>query len=88
MRGRVQGVGFRYATVAAAQRHGVTGFVRNLPDGSVQAEVEGAADDVEAMLAFLRAGPPAAAVVGVDVSEIPERGDTEFTEARTPPATR
>jgi len=74
--GRVQGVGFRWSTREAARRAGVGGVVRNLPDGTVEAEVEGAPDAVDAMLAFLREGPPAALVTGVDVEEVPTLGDT------------
>jgi acylphosphatase len=84
VRGRVQGVGFRYATVDAALRHGVTGFVRNLPDGTVEAQVEGSPGAVEAMLVFLRSGPPGAAVVGTDVTPLPVRGGSGFDAAPTP----
>lgn len=82
VRGRVQGVGFRDFTVAAARRLGVTGLVRNLPDGTVEAEVEGAEEAVEAMLAQLRQGPPAARVTGVDVHPTAPRGDEAFRVAR------
>ncbi|GAB6937661.1 acylphosphatase [Isoptericola variabilis] len=76
--GRVQGVGFRWSTREAARRAGVGGVVRNLPDGTVEAEVEGTPDAVDAMLAFLREGPPAALVTGVDVEEVPPVGETAF----------
>jgi len=76
--GRVQGVGFRWATRQAAARAGVVGHVRNLPDGTVEAEVEGAPDDVAAMLDFLRAGPTAALVTALDVEDVPPRGDDAF----------
>ena len=49
--GRVQGVGFRYTTVTLARRHPVTGYVRNLPDGTVELEVQGEPEAVEALLA-------------------------------------
>lgn len=84
VRGRVQGVGFRYATVRAALGHGVTGFVRNLPDGTVEAQVEGAPEDVDEMLAFLRAGPPGAVVEAADVTSLPVHGGTGFAEAPSP----
>lgn len=51
--GRVQGVGFRYTAARVASAHRVSGFVRNLPDGSVEAVVEGAEGDVSAYLADL-----------------------------------
>lgn len=53
-RGRVQGVGFRAATRDAARGFAVTGWVRNEPDGSVRCQVQGAADQVAAMLAEVR----------------------------------
>lgn len=72
--GRVQGVGFRWFTEEAALREGLSGFVRNLPDGSVEAEAEG---DVDALLRFeraLRQGPRGARVDGVDVTAITPAG--------------
>ncbi|MFI2102426.1 acylphosphatase [Isoptericola sp. NPDC019693] len=76
--GRVQGVGFRWATREAARRAGVGGVVRNLPDGTVEAEVEGSPDAVDAMLAFLRQGPLGAHVTAVDVEDVPPVGDSSF----------
>lgn len=67
--GRVQGVGFRWATGARATDLGITGYVRNLPDGSVEVEAQGSPEQVDAMLEWLRAGPPFARVEGMDVSE-------------------
>lgn len=55
--GRVQGVGFRYATRAEANRRNVTGWVRNLPDGQVEVEIEGEEDAVDAMVAWCQHGP-------------------------------
>lgn len=52
--GRVQGVGFRATARAIAARHGVSGWVRNEPDGTVSAEVQGKASDIESFLADLR----------------------------------
>ena len=51
--GRVQGVGFRYTAQRVADRHPVGGYVRNMPDGSVELVAEGAAEDVDAFLAVL-----------------------------------
>jgi len=48
--GHVQGVGFRYTTHRIARRHDLVGFVRNLPDGTVEALLQGPADDVEICL--------------------------------------
>ena len=80
VRGRVQGVGFRYATVAAAGRFGVTGWVRNRRDGSVEAVVHGTVEAVEAMVAWTRRGPDAATVESVEVSEA--EGEFAAFEAR------
>ena len=52
-RGRVQGVGFRWTTRRVASGHDVTGYVRNLPDGSVQVVAEGEKGEVDAFLAEL-----------------------------------
>ncbi|MEX3958474.1 acylphosphatase [Trinickia sp. EG282A] len=62
LRGAVQGVGFRHATVRRAHELGITGWVANLPDGSVEAMVQGSANQVDRMLEWLRRGPPAARV--------------------------
>ncbi|MBD2664303.1 acylphosphatase [Richelia sinica FACHB-800] len=60
--GRVQGVGYRYATVDTATELGLTGWVRNLPDSRVEAVFEGAREVVEEMVRWCHAGPPAAMV--------------------------
>jgi acylphosphatase len=67
--GQVQGVGFRYHFSGKARRLSLTGWVRNRRDGSVEAMIEGSEDALEAMIAWARAGPPAASVERVDVSE-------------------
>ncbi len=72
--GRVQGVGFRYFTEAAAAVEGVDGWVRNRPDGRVEIEVEGDADAVERFERRVRMGPPGARVDEVGVDEIPAGG--------------
>lgn len=78
VRGRVQGVGFRMDAAAAAQRIGVAGTVRNLLDGSVEADVEGAPAAVEEMIEHLRRGPSSAQVDGVDVRRQDPRGASGF----------
>jgi len=65
--GRVQGVGFRYATYREATALGLTGWVRNAYDGGVEAEFEGARAHLEAMLAWCRQGPRYADVRDVHV---------------------
>ena len=68
IRGRVQGVGFRYAMVNEAESLGVAGWVRNRRDGSVEAVIQGDAAAVESLLRWARRGPPAAVVSGVDAA--------------------
>jgi acylphosphatase len=76
--GRVQGVFFRDTTRRMAQSRGVAGWVRNNPDGSVEAAFEGADEAVDAMVAFAREGPRGAAVEGVDVVDEQPEGLTAF----------
>lgn len=63
--GRVQGVWFRGWTVEMARHLGLSGWVRNQPDGSVEVLVSGSAPAVEAMVAACRHGPPSATVLSV-----------------------
>lgn len=76
--GRVQGVGFRAATRSRAEAHGVAGWVRNLPDGGVEAAFEGDPAAVEALVDFCRAGPRPARVERVEVCEEPVEGLRRF----------
>ena len=80
--GQVQGVSFRAYTVDEARRLGVQGWVRNLPDGRVEAEAEGEHKAVEALVAWCRHGPSAARVDGVEVQWRPFRGDLGAFQAR------
>ena len=77
VRGRVQGVGFRMDAAREAARLGAAGTVRNLWDGTVEADVEGTTEVVEAMLDHLRHGPPSARVDGIDVRRDEPRGATD-----------
>jgi acylphosphatase len=78
VRGRVQGVGYRYFVQREADALGVTGFVRNLPDGSVEVVAEGGEPAVTQLEARLREGPSFATVASVDRSAIAARGDHGF----------
>jgi len=83
VRGRVQGVGYRASTVAAARQYGLTGWVRNLPDGSVELEAQGAEARVTELLAWCAHGPPAARVIGVAVDDRePVTGEHGFVQRR------
>ena len=65
--GRVQGVAFRWETRRAAQRHDVSGWVRNLADGRVEAVVEGPRARVNDLIDWCRQGPPVARVDSLDI---------------------
>jgi len=76
--GRVQGVGFRYATQNMASYCHVTGYVRNLPEGEVLIEAEGTPDDLEAFICWCRQGPSRAVIKFIDVYDGAMVGFTEF----------
>jgi DNA ligase D-like protein (predicted 3'-phosphoesterase) len=78
VRGRVQAVGFREATVARAEEMGVLGWVRNAEDGSVAVHAEGPEAAVDALLEFLEEGPPAAQVDGVEAEPAKVEGHEQF----------
>ncbi|HPJ27432.1 MAG TPA: acylphosphatase [Candidatus Sabulitectum sp.] len=69
VRGMVQGVGFRYWTRARAVELSLGGYVRNLPDGSVEAMLRGPADSVELLMKQMTRGPSHAVVRGIEVLE-------------------
>ncbi|HET19975.1 MAG TPA: acylphosphatase [Chromatiales bacterium] len=69
VRGRVQGVYFREGMRAEADRLGVSGWMRNLADGSVEAFLQGKPQAVEGLLEWAHRGPPMARVDGVQVKE-------------------
>lgn len=77
--GRVQGVFFRASTREHAQHLGVAGWVRNNPDGTVGAHLEGTSDAVEELEAWIRAGGPRdAEVTALDVEAVEPTGASDF----------
>ncbi len=74
----MQGVAFRWESQHEAERLGVTGWVRNEPDGSVLAHVEGEPDAVNDMVVWLRKGPPGSRVQDVAVREAAPSGAASF----------
>ena len=76
--GRVQGVGFRYHTRIAASQLGLTGYVRNLPDGTVEIIAEGTSQSLNQLVEWAKEGPPAADVKHVDLAY--DRANEEFDE--------
>jgi acylphosphatase len=68
--GRVQGVGYRYAAMAVAKGLGLKGWVRNTPDGSVEAWAQGDDAVVSAFVEYLKQGPRSARVASVDVRSV------------------
>ena len=67
--GRVQGVGFRYFTQRVAGQHGISGWVRNTPDGRVEIEAEGDASGLREFESRISTGPAGARVDHVDITE-------------------
>lgn len=78
VRGQVQGVGFRYFARQRAEAHGVSGFVRNLPDGSVELHAEGTPTALGAFEADVRRGPSFGRVDEAVVTSIKRRGYQGF----------
>ncbi|HEX3915589.1 MAG TPA: acylphosphatase [Steroidobacteraceae bacterium] len=79
--GRVQGVTFRHSTRLQAQRLGLRGFARNLPDGSVEVVAQGSVSAIDALRQWLKHGPAPARVEAVGESEPLEAARLEIPEA-------
>lgn len=75
VKGRVQGVGYRWFVEAEASKLGIAGWVRNNPDGSVEVLAMGSSEQLAAFHAKLRAGPRAARVDDIEVLEAPPIAD-------------
>ncbi|MFH1330427.1 MAG: acylphosphatase [Actinomycetota bacterium] len=79
VRGRVQGVAFRWSAMAEGNRLGLAGWARNLPDGRVEVHAQGDPEALAALVAWLHAGPPGAEVAAVsEESAVPEPGLEAF----------
>ena len=76
--GRVQGVGFRYRAYYAAQRYGVTGWVRNNYDGSVEMEAEGTEEDIDMMIMDIEKGS-FVLIENLSTKNIPLKNDSIFS---------
>ena len=83
VRGRVQGVGFRYWVLRIAGHQGLTGWVANELDGSVRCVVEGPIDDLDRIEALLRQGPPGSMVEAVQSVRMLATGRFERFEVRS-----
>jgi len=78
VRGMVQGVGYRWSLSREARRLGVQGWVRNRPDGTVEAVAEGPDEAVAALVTWCRSGPGSAHVTGVEVTDETPQGLAGF----------
>lgn len=78
VKGRVQGVGFRYGAMEMARRSGVTGYAKNQPDGSVEIEAQGDSPATDLFLHWCREGPPRARVDFYYEEELPLTHDDLF----------
>jgi len=78
VRGRVQGVGYRYFVLRQADVIGVSGFARNLPDGGVEVVAEGCDEALARLETALREGPAFAEVASVERDAVAERGSGGF----------
>lgn len=77
--GLVQGVYYRATTQQAARQFSINGWVRNCPNGTVEAVLEGDDKNVEQLLTWMRRGPSGARVSGVDICQATPKGATEFS---------
>jgi acylphosphatase len=82
VRGRVQGVGFRYSTVEQARQLGVTGWVRNRADGTVELVAQGTTAALDALAAWCEQGPRTARVSAVERTDEPAEGVFTTFETR------
>lgn len=74
VKGRVQGVGFRWFTREKARNLGLTGYVRNLPNGNVEIWAEGEQQDINDLIHLLRQGPSWSQVTDLEIDEVQSQG--------------
>jgi len=79
IKGRVQGVGFRYHTKQIAQELSIKGYVRNLYDGSVNIFASGLSDDIDRFIKWCRDGPRMALVESIQIIEMDEKEFNDFS---------
>ncbi|HPM78560.1 MAG TPA: acylphosphatase [bacterium] len=77
--GRVQGVWYRATTMKMAKKFGVRGWVRNLPDGAVEAHLEGEPEQVDELIDWMNEGPPLASVDDVETFPAEVQNFPDFT---------
>jgi len=78
VKGRVQGVGFRWSAVREARNHGINGFVKNLSDGSVYIEAEGSREQLNDYVEWCREGPGIGYVDSITIDPFPPVNYTDF----------
>lgn len=78
VKGRVQGVGFRWSAAREAESRGISGFVKNMSDGSVYIEAEGPREQLDAFTEWCKRGPGIGYVESVDISLWPAPGYSGF----------
>jgi acylphosphatase len=78
VKGVVQGVGFRYFAIRIAERLGITGYVKNLPEGSVEIEAEGDKTVVNAFIKEIRIGPRYSRVTDITLERLEPKFDKSF----------
>lgn len=78
IRGRVQGVGFRYFAAYKASEYNICGWVKNTPQGNVEIEAEGETGNVDTFISWMKIGPSRAIIVASTDSEIPAAGYKNF----------
>ena len=83
IRGRVQGVSYRWWTVGEATQRGLNGWVRNRRDGSVEALMSGPVAAVDQMIEACRQGPPAARVADIEIAVLEDGAEPGFRQVPT-----